>query len=82
MIYDIESAIRLIKSVIANKPVLREWDDLVSLPHEDPFTKNLSNVLLGIQIAHSDVDNGAFINNEGVKELYVVIEGLEKNGAI
>ena len=78
MIYSAESLSKLIKAVIKNEPCLREWDDLVSLTHDDPFTENMAQRLLSIQNNHSDISNHILIDEEGVKELEAILQEIEQ----
>jgi hypothetical protein len=74
--YDPDQLYQLISDVIDNRPRLREWDDLLSLEHDDPFTEEMAQRLLSIQDAHSDIGNGILFDDEGVKELKAILEEL------
>ena len=76
MKYDRASLSRLIQAVIDNKPCLDEWDDLVSLEHNDPFTEEMAQRLLVIQNAYSDPENKVLIDENGVRELQSILEEL------
>jgi hypothetical protein len=77
MKYNPQSISRLVRGVIDNKPCLREWDDLVSITHSDEFTENMAQRLLAIQQAHSDFENGVFLDDKGVRELEKLLEELQ-----
>jgi hypothetical protein len=82
MKYDRQELISLIERLINNEPCLREWDDLVSVKHEDKFTEYWASELLNIQEAYSDRRSGRLINDEGVSKLSGILsrlKGIESN---
>lgn len=71
--------ITLVERVINNEPCLREWDELTSLKHKDPFTQIWGRKLSDVERSFGDKENGRMLDDRGVEKLREFVDELKRS---
>jgi hypothetical protein len=76
MTYTIADIIGIIDKLVQDKCDLREWDDLVSVWHNDKEIDSIVADIIAIEKRFSDRKRGVMISDEGLRVLKQYADGL------